>query len=436
MPAGASPFQIATGSTAWLDTPLIRRAGREVLSLALMDARNHTLQLAAQIERGIDLLPAADHKPECERALWLLGEVAWFQERWIIRNLQRHSGLKCDPTAARLASVWLQSDLWWEDGPPDQPDRSARQPLPAVPEMRAYLLQTLETTLELLAHAADTDQGLYFFRLSLLHEDLQAERLVELAQTLQLPLERPFLEAFAVPAAAQREPLWLPACTWLMGSAVSAASGPQASLGFAFDNEQPPHAVPVPEFEIDAQPVSWSQFVEFVDDGGYDREDLWSAAGWAWLQALAAGEGRRGPRHVEHIGVASGAVMQRRFGQATRMSALQPAMHLSWWEAEAWCRWAGRRLPLEVEWEMAAETASRRGFRWGDVWEWTASTFRPYPGFVPGPDAAYSQAWFGRAKVLRGGSTATRTRLKSPRFRRFAEPAQDQLFCGFRSCAL
>ena len=85
---------------------------------------------------------------------------------------------------------------------------------------------------------------------------------------------------------------------------------------------------------------------------------------------------------------------------------------------------------------VAAETASRRGFRWGDVWEWTASTFRPYPGFVPGPDAAYSQAWFGRAKVLRGGSTATRTRLKSPRFRRFAEPAEDQLFCGFRSCAL
>lgn len=436
MPADTSPFHMATGSAAWLDTPLIRRASREVLSLALMDARNHSLQLAAQIERGLDLLPAAGNKPDREHALSLLGEVAWFQERWIARNLQRHSGLRCDPTAARLASVLPLADRWWEGGPPDQPDRATRLPLPTASELRAYLLQTLETTLELLAHAADTDQGLYFFRLSLLHEDLQAERLVELAQTLQLPLERPFLEAFAVPAAAQREPLWLPACTWQLGFSGSAGPGAQASAGFAFDNEQPPHAVAVPEFEIDAQPVSWSQFVEFVDDDGYDREALWSAAGWAWLQALAAGEGRRGPRHVEHIGVASGAVMQRRFGQATRMSALQPAMHLSWWEAEAWCRWAGRRLPLEMEWEMAAETASRRGFRWGDVWEWTASTFRPYPGFVPGPDAAYSQAWFGRAKVLRGGSTATRTRLKSARFRRFAEPDQDQLFCGFRSCAL
>lgn len=443
MPFGTNPsdsdLQIASGSAAWLDTPLIRRAGRDVLSLALMDARNHSLQLATQIERGLDRTPAAGKEPERELAHWHLGEVAWFQERWIARNLQRHLGLRCDPTAARLASLLPLADRWWEGAPPDFGERL---PLPAASDLRAYLLQTLETTLELLGHASDTDQGLYFFRLSLLHEDLQAERLIELAQTLQLPLERPFLEAFAMPAAAHREPLWLPACTWLLGSAGSAAlqaNAPppgQALSGFAFDNEQPQHAVPVPDFEIDAQPVSWSQFVEFVDDGGYDREALWSAQGWAWLQALAAGEGRRGPRHVEQIGVASGAVMQRRFGQAIRMSPLHPAMHLSWWEAEAWCRWAGRRMPLEVEWEIAAETASRRGFRWGDVWEWTASTFRPYPGFSPGPDTAYSQAWFGRAKVLRGGSTATRTRLKSVRFRRFETPDRDQLFCGFRTCAL
>jgi ergothioneine biosynthesis protein EgtB len=433
MPADASPYQLASGSAAWLDTPLIRRAGREVLSLALMDARNHTLQLASHIERGLELLPAADPQSARGQALWLLGEVAWFQERWIARNLQRHLGLRCDPQAARLASILPQADAWWEDAPPAA---RAHLPLPQASELRAYLLQTLETTLALLEHAADDDQGLYFFRLCVLHEDLQAERMVELAQTLQLPLERPLVQAFAVPAVAQREPLWLPACTWLLGSVSSAYMADQPSVGFAFDNEQPQHGVPVPEFEIDAQPVSWSQFVEFVDDGGYDREELWSAAGWAWLQALAAGEGRRGPRHVEQIGVASGAVMQRRFGQAIRMSPLQPAMHLSWWEAQAWCCWAGRRLPLEVEWEMAAETASRRGFRWGDVWEWTASTFRPYPGFAPGPDAAYSQAGFDRAKVLRGGSAATRTRLKSARFRRFAEPASDQLFCGFRSCAL
>ena len=110
-----------------------------------------------------------------------------------------------------------------------------------------------------------------------------------------------------------------------------------------------------------------------------------------------------------------------------------PAVHVNAHDALAWCQWAGRRLPTEAEWTCAAQAPE---FAWGQVWEWTASTFRPYPGFAPGPDAAYSQAGFDRAKVLRGGSAATRTRLKSARFRRFAEPASDQLFCGFRSCAL
>jgi EgtB-related family protein len=194
--------------------------------------------------------------------------------------------------------------------------------------------------------------------------------------------------------------------------------------------------VQVPEFEIDAQPVSWAQFVEFVDDGGYDSPELWSPGGWQWLQDISSREGRRGPRYVEQIGVASGAVMQTRFGQPQRMQGMQPAMHMSWWEAEAWCRWAGRRLPFEVEWEIAAHTAARRGFRWGDVWEWTGSNFAPYPGFKPGPYADYSQPWFGTHKVLRGGSFATRARMKSPKYRNFYLPERDDVFCGFRSCSL
>jgi formylglycine-generating enzyme required for sulfatase activity len=192
----------------------------------------------------------------------------------------------------------------------------------------------------------------------------------------------------------------------------------------------------VPEFEIDAQPVCWAQYLEFVDDGGYDRQELWAPGGWDWLQALAQGEGRRAPRHVEQIGVASGAVMQTRFGQPTRMAAQQPVMHVSWWEADAWCRWAGRRLPLEPEWELAASAASSRGFRWGDVWEWTASRFAPYEGFVSGPDASHTLDGLGRTRVLRGGSRVSAARLKSPRLRHFAAPERDDLFCGFRSCAV
>jgi iron(II)-dependent oxidoreductase len=194
--------------------------------------------------------------------------------------------------------------------------------------------------------------------------------------------------------------------------------------------------VPVPEFEIDAQPVSWSQFVEFVDDGGYDRPELWSPEGWAWLEEQSAGDGRRGPRHVEEIGTASGAVMQVRFGRRMRAAGQQPAMHVSWWEADAWARWAGRRLATEVEWEIAAHAAAGRGFRWGDVHEWTATVFRPWPGFVAGPWAGCSVPWFERARVTRGASFATRARMKHPRQRGFALPGTDERFCGFRTCAI
>jgi iron(II)-dependent oxidoreductase len=129
-------------------------------------------------------------------------------------------------------------------------------------------------------------------------------------------------------------------------------------------------------------------------------------------------------------------VIQSRFGVPCRMQASQPAMHVSWWEADAWCRWAGRRLPAEVEWELAAHTAARRGFYWGDVWEWMGTTFGPYPGFSPDPWLRYSEPWFGTHKVLRGASFATRARMKNPKHRSFKLPERDDAFCGFRSCSL
>ena len=128
-------------------------------------------------------------------------------------------------------------------------------------------------------------------------------------------------------------------------------------------------------------------------------------------------------------------VLQRRFGAAGARRAAQPAVHVSWFEADAWCRWAGRRLPTEVEWEAAAHQGASRGFRWGDVHEWTRRTFRPYPGFMAGPWRDYSTPAFGRHKVLRGASFATRAGLRSARFRGFARAERDDGFFGFRSCA-
>lgn len=410
----------------------MRKAGRELLSLALMDARNHTLHLFAQYQQALEAgnfavpLMATVNPP-----LWELGHIAWFQEWWIGRNMQRALGTRCEPAHTRLASIEPNADRWWDsDHVPH--DTRWQLDLPDAAACRSYLLDTLESTLDLLDKTGEQadDDALYFFRLCLFHEDMHAEAFAYTAQTLGLALDKPLLQAFTPKPMPLREPLLIPATRWTMGSAAGAGEG------FAFDNEKPAHVISVPEFEIDAQPVSWSQYVEFVGDGGYDREELWLPDGWKWLQDISAREGRRGPRYVEQIGIGSGAVLQTRFGQQMRMQGSQPAMHMSWWEADAWCRWAGRRLPSEVEWEVAAHTASRRGFAWGDVWEWMGTSFRPYPGFVPDPYQSYSQPWFGTHKVLRGASIATRARMKTPKYRSFHQPERDDIFCGFRSCAL
>jgi iron(II)-dependent oxidoreductase len=424
--AASSP---PAGHPGLIDSPLVRQAGRDVLSLALMDARNHTLHLFSQFQRALaEINYAVPMLPTLNPPLWELGHVGWFQERWIGRNLQRSQGRHAAPAMSRLPSIESNADRWWDSNQVAHATRW-KLDLPGADACRTYLLDTLESTLELLGRSDESDAGLYFYRLCLLHEDMHAEAMVMAAQALDLALDRPLLHAFSPAPMTPREALGIPACSWVLGSQ---ADGP----GFVFDNEAGAHVQHVPEFEIDAQPVRWAQFIEFVDDGGYDREELWSAGGWQWLTAASQHEGRRAPHAVTQIGVASGAVMQTRFGQPTRMLGHQPAMHMSWWEAEAWCRWAGRRLPFELEWEVAAHTAARRGFQWGDVWEWTASTFRPYPGFVPGPYAEYSQPWFGTHKVLRGGSFATRARMKSPKYRNFYVPERDDMFCGFRSCAL
>jgi iron(II)-dependent oxidoreductase len=411
-----------------IDAPAMRHAGRDLLSLAMMDARNHSLHLLAHFEQAQDALQA--DAPEAARAeleppLWLAGHVGWLAEYWIGRNPQRALGPACPADPVRLASIEPMADRWFNPAL-STPAARWQLDLPDYEGVRAWLLETLEGTLELLDKAPQDEDALHFFRVALFHEDLRCEQLVKFAQTLGVPLK------LALPAgAAPRDPVLVPAGRWALGS---------RAHGFVFDLEKWAHDVDVPEFEIDAQPVNWAQYVEFVDDGGYDRAEFWQPHGWTWLQRKAGEEGRRGPRYVEQIGSASGAVMQMHFGKAARMSGTQSAMHVSWWEADAWARWAGRRLPTEVEWEMAAHTAGRRGFRRGDVREWTASTLRPWPGFAA--DAwtfstdLEAQPFFGRARVQRGASFAARSRMKHPKYRGFALPERDDGFVGFRTCAL
>ena len=410
---------------AVIDTPDMRRADRERLSLALMDARNYTLQLLARFEQALGpalVVPAA---PDTQPPLWLAGHAAWLAEYWIARNPQRGLGPRCPADTVRIGSVEPAADRWFDPTVVTHAGRWSAD-LPPLEHVKAYLLDTLETTLDLLEKAREEDDALYFFRLALFHEDLRGEQLAVLAQTVGVPL------GITLPPGAQpRQALVLPATRWTLG---------WNDGSFALDVERGTETVPVPEFEIDAQAVSWAQYVEFIDDGGYDREELWHPQGWAWLQRLAEGEGRRGPRHVEQIGVASGAVLQNLFGRPARMGGSQPVLHASWWEADAWARWAGRRLPTEAEWEIAVHAGARRGFRWGEVREWTAGTLRPWAGYQPAAWARHAeldaQGAFGTARVLRGASFATRARMKHPRARWWALPQRDDGFFGFRTCAL
>jgi formylglycine-generating enzyme required for sulfatase activity len=391
-------------SPSEIDTPAIRSSGREPLSLALMDARNRTLYLLAQhLQASADRLDAG----EPEVSAWqIAGRSAWFADRWILRNPQRALGAASSPEGIRLAPLVPEADAWFH---PQSPAWGGQPPDPD--HVRDYMLRQLEATLDLLEKADETEPGLHLYRAALWQEDIRGEQL-----NAQVP----------APIAA-RPALALPATRWQMGSPPG---------GFAPALERPAHAVEVPPFEIDAQPVCWSQFIEFVDDGGYDRPELWHPDGWSWLQA----SGRRAPGHVEQIGVASGAVLQTLFGKPTRLAGTQPVMHASWWEADAYARWAGRRLPTEVEWEIAAATASRRGFRWGDVHEWTAGALRPWPGYTPDPWSVHApldpQAHWGTARVRRGASFATPARHKHARARSFARPDHDADFVGLRTCAL
>ena len=377
-----------------VDSPLMRQAGKDLLSLALMDARNHTLRWFAAFEA----LPAPP--------LWELGHAGWFQEHWIARNVQRQRGEAGDATHPKLAPILPGADAMF--------GQRGDGALPDAQTIRQYLVDTLEMTLELLDAAAEDDDALYFYRLALLREDALVERFAVQAQTLglQTGLLAP------LPTRVPRGALLFPATRWQLGSTPG---------GFVPDAERWAHPVALPEFEIDAQAVSWAQYIEFVEDGGYDDRRHWSELGWAWVQA----SGRRTPRHVDQM---RQGVLQQRFGQPMRVPLAQPVVHVGWFEADAWCRWAGRRLPSEAEWEAAAVQGATQGFRWGEVREWTAGTLRPYPG-APATAPPAQQRDESAGRVQRGASFATRGRLRCERARAGQSPDDDAGFVGFRSCA-
>ncbi len=392
------------------DPLLMRHAGRELLSLAFMDARNLVLRWLSAFEDAGELrYEGARPSP-----WWLAGQAAWLQERWVARNVQRQRGRRADAFRPPLASIDPEADAVY--GWPQ-----ARTAVPQ--EVRRYLAETLETTLELLESAVEDDEGLYYFRLALWHEDRLAEQLAAMAQASDVPaaLQRPFWPG-ELPVLAPRPALSFTAQALQLGD---------PGGGFVPDLDTGSQAETLPEFEIDAQPVTWAQYGEFVADGGYDDLHWWSQAGWDWLQQ----EERRVPRYVEQL---REGVLLRRAGSLQRAHPQQPAVHVTLHEAQAWCRWAGRRLPTEAEWELMATLGRTRGASWGSVNEWVLGTARPLEGHAAGPVPPQHllQAGNEGLRVQRGASWLAAPRRVRAKARRFAAPEDDLLFTGFRSCSL
>lgn len=420
------------------------------LARALCDARARTLALVADLQGQQWIGPELEI---VNPPLWEIGHIAWFQERWVLREACGRAAL-------------LPDDLYDSAGV-HHPDRWALM-LPSPERTLDSIAQVLVRSLECLAARPHDEALAYFAALALFHEDMHGEALLYTRQTLGYPAPR-------LERATAEPPAGGACCGDVEFPGGPFQLGAHDGQGFLFDNEKWSHEVELQPFALARAPVTEAEFLAFVEDGGYRRPELWSRDGRAWREEANA-------EHPVYWRREGSQWLQRRFDRWLPLRPDAPVLHVNWHEAQAYCRWAGRRLPTEAEWERAACGAAARGHdkrRWpwggeagdqppdagrahvdavslacaevgalaagdnpegcrqmlGNVWEWTASTFAPYPGFVADPYREYSEPWFGSRRVLRGGCFATRGRLLWNTLRNFFTPERRDIFAGFRTAA-
>jgi len=429
----------------------------------LKDARARTLAVAAGLTPAQMIGP---HLATVNPILWALGHVAFFQERWAWRH--HHAQAPLRPRADLLYdSFEVEHAARWQITLPD------------LAETRAYLDEVLERVLDRLSAAEPSTASTYFHRLVVFHEDMHAEAITYDRNTLGYPAPQPHAVEGAtdpLPAGDARGAPW-PGDVEIPGRSAYLL-GATPDQPFAWDNEKWAHPVAVAPFRIARAPVTCGEFAAFVEAGGYREERHWSQAAWRWLKTQKLEQPaawRRAPDAGWQV---------RRFAGWVPLPEHHPVWPISWHEAQAYCTWTGRRLPTEAEWEIAAATAPgdrgaaglaprKRRYAWGhepatgaranldgrrmdslpvnalpagdsawgcrqmigNVWEWTADAFFPFPGFVLDPYREYSAPWFGYHKVLKGGAWTTRARLVHTGWRNFYLPGRFDIPAGFRTCA-
>ncbi|MEV6655149.1 ergothioneine biosynthesis protein EgtB [Streptomyces sp. NPDC051219] len=416
---------------------------------ALRTARERTGALTECVEEP-DL--TAQHSPLMSPLVWDLAHIGNQEELWLLRAVGGR-----EPMHPEIDPLY---DAF-------EHPRAERPSLPllAPAEARGYAREVRSRVLDLLEHAPMEggqllDAG-FVFGMVAQHEQQHDETMLITHQlrrgdaVLSAP-EPPAPERAAVPASE----VLVPGGQFTMGTSTEP---------WALDNERPAHHRFVPSFFIDTLPVTNGAYQHFVADGGYEEPRWWAPQGWEQIRKhhLTA------PLFWRRE---NGQWLRRRFGVVEPVPANEPVMHVSWYEADAYARWAGRRLPSEAEWEKAArhDPATGRSMRYpwgdgdptperanlgqrhlrpagagsypagesplgvrqliGDVWEWTSSDFMPYPGFAVFPYREYSEVFFGSAhKVLRGGSFAVDPVACRGTFRNWDLPVRRQIFSGFRT---
>lgn len=420
----------------------------EALSADLLDARARTLELVLDLD---DDQWMGERLAIVNPIRWEIAHVAWFQEYWVLRHARGDAPLLPNGDAL-YDSARVPHDERWD------------LPLLSRPDTFHYMKSVLDRTLAALSE--QPDPRAYFHRLALFHEDMHGEALTYTRQTLGYSPPRfarsTALDVQALGGGPLPGDVEVPGGRYLLGATHEEP--------FVFDNEKWAHPVEITPFRMARAAVTNAEFAAFVDAGGYDDSRWWSDSGWRWRLEVKA----RRPVYWQDR-TTDGERRERRYDTTIPLFPHRPVIHVSWFEAEAYCRWAGRRLPTEAEWELAASTLEKRRFPWGDsapgartanldgraggpvdvgahpegdsaygcrqmmgnIWEWTASDFKPFPGFIVDPYKEYSEPWFATPhKVLRGGCWATRSRLLRNTWRNFYPPGRRDVLAGFRTCAL
>lgn len=430
-------------------------ATAESISSALLDVRARTLALVEGLD---DQQLMGKILPTVNPLKWEIAHAAYFHETWVLRHLGKQAEVM-KGVDELFDSISIQHEDRWD------------LPLPTLNATFEYMNNVLQQELELLRNIELDNNAKYFYLLALFHEDMHNEAFMCTRQTLSYPKPNFISEVQQQVnnnvADIKHEDINIPGGLFMLGA--------ERDDEFIFDNEKWAHEVNVTAFNIAKYAVTNEQYLEFVEAKGYLKQEYWQEDAWQWRVKVDLQQPVYWKKDTD------GCWYVRIFDQWRSLELSHAVIHISWYEAQAFCKWSNRRLPTEAEWEFAAacdvnvidniyykknthpfindmhqnranldckhlgpmdvdayaDSESSFGCRqmFGNVWEWTESSFEPYPGFSPDWYSEYSRPLFGKAKVLRGGAWPSRSRMLRNTLRNYYGPDRNDVYAGFRTCA-